>query len=147
MEFFTDRDLGGLIFPGILRAAGLTVHRHVDHFAPDALDVDWVPAVASRGWVILSSDRAMLRNPMERDAIMSSGARFFAVVGSSAPATELAENFVNTLAAIRRVITRQPAPFFAKIYRPSSSEPRRRAGRVEVILTKAGWLALKSAGR
>lgn len=147
MEFFTDRDLGGLIFPGILRAAGLTVHRHVDHFVADALDVDWVPAVASRGWIILSSDRAMLRNPLERDAIMSSGARFFAVVGSSVPAKDLAENFVNTLAAVERVITRQPAPFFAKVYRPSSNEPKRRAGRVEVVLTEAEWLKLKAAGR
>lgn len=32
--FFTDRDLGKR-FPDILREAGLTVQRHVDHFPHD----------------------------------------------------------------------------------------------------------------
>jgi hypothetical protein len=35
--FFTDRDLGKR-FPEILRAAGLTVQRHSDHFEPETPD-------------------------------------------------------------------------------------------------------------
>ena len=57
--FFTDRDLGAHIFPDHLRAAGLRVERHVDHFAHDAHDKDWLPEVARQGWVILSSDQRM----------------------------------------------------------------------------------------
>ncbi len=73
MVFFTDRDLGGVIFPRILREAGLTVEAHRDHFAPNARDEEWLPQVARREWIILSSDQNMLRVPLERDAIMRSG--------------------------------------------------------------------------
>ena len=50
LVFFTDRDLGAA-FPEILRAAGLTVERHRDYFAPDCPDEDWLaenPAAAGR---------------------------------------------------------------------------------------------------
>ncbi|MFL5385820.1 MAG: hypothetical protein ACJ8GN_25170 [Longimicrobiaceae bacterium] len=48
MEFFTDFNCGKQ-FPMLLRAAGLEVHMHVDHFAPDVDDAVWAPAVAARG--------------------------------------------------------------------------------------------------
>lgn len=45
--FFTDRDLGKQ-FPQILRDAGLTVERHMDHFAHDAPDAEWLEIVGKR---------------------------------------------------------------------------------------------------
>jgi hypothetical protein len=42
--FFTDRDLG-LQFPAVLRDAGLSVERHVDHFPPDCPDETWLREV------------------------------------------------------------------------------------------------------
>jgi hypothetical protein len=48
--FFTDRDLGTR-FPNLLAAAGLTVHRHRDHFPHDCPDEIWLPRVAEAGWI------------------------------------------------------------------------------------------------
>lgn len=39
---------------------------HRDHFPEDAADVEWLPEVAARGWVILSKDQF---NWLEREAI------------------------------------------------------------------------------
>jgi uncharacterized protein with PIN domain len=56
LTFFVDRALGKKYIPDILRAAGYRVEVHDDHFDKAASDVDWVPAVASRGWIILTKD-------------------------------------------------------------------------------------------
>lgn len=62
MEFFADRNLGVNIFPAILRAEGITVHLHQDHFPQDAADVVWMPEVARRGWPIISPDIRIFRD-------------------------------------------------------------------------------------
>lgn len=141
MEFFTDRDLGGHVFPGILREAGIAVHRHADHFRPDAPDTEWLPMVAERGWIILSNDRAILRRPLERDAVMQSGACLLVLIGGDAPAAQLARNFVNTLPQVQRLLAQTPPPFIAKVYRPSpvSAVESGTPGTVEVKLTVARW--------
>jgi uncharacterized protein with PIN domain len=56
LTFFVDRALGKKYIPDMLRAAGYRVEVHDDHFDKAASDVDWVPAVASRGWIILTKD-------------------------------------------------------------------------------------------
>jgi hypothetical protein len=87
VELFTDRNLGVNTFPEILRAAGITVHVHQDHFPPDAPDVVWMPEVARRGWPIISPDIRISRDQLEVDAIMTSGAAVFCLSGGTAPAT------------------------------------------------------------
>ena len=136
MEFFTDRDLGGAIFPNLLQQAGQTGHRHVDHFAPDAPDEQWLPTVAARGWIILSADQNILRTPLERDAVMNSGAALFILIGGNAPAAELAANFINTLPRITAFLDEHQPPFIAKVYRPNPRTDigRGRPGTVELKL-------------
>ena len=62
--FFTDRDLGKR-FPEILRAAGLTVERHADHFAHDCPDEDWLQSVGRRGWIAITHDSRIRYKPNE----------------------------------------------------------------------------------
>jgi hypothetical protein len=145
VEFFTDRDLGGEIFPRVLRGAGVRVHRHADHFPPDAPDHAWLPVVAERGWSILSNDLAILRRPLERDAVMRSRARLFVLVGGDARAADLAMNFVNTLPAVERFLARHPAPFIAKVYRPNpvSAIESGLPGSVELKLSLDDWKRLQ----
>jgi hypothetical protein len=51
--FFVDRCLGKAVAVA-LRTAGVEVHTHDDHFAQTTRDVDWIPEVTARGWVILT---------------------------------------------------------------------------------------------
>jgi hypothetical protein len=73
--FFTDRDLGRHKLPNLLRQGGLQVEVHHDHFEPDAADVDWLPKVAARGWIVLSNDQQIMRRPLEREAVRASGSK------------------------------------------------------------------------
>ena len=117
--FFVDRDLGRHTLPDALERAGLSVERHIDHFEQDALDEEWLPEVAARGWVIVTGDKRLLRRPLEVAAIRASKARVLVLVGNDARAIELATNFVNTLDRIREVLEEMDPPAVAKVYRPS----------------------------
>ena len=127
--YFTDRDLGRR-FPEILRAAGLTVERHDDHFDPQTPDVEWLEEIGNREWIAVSRDKRIRYKPNERDAVIRHRVGLLLVVGD-APFLALADNFVETLPKIERFLESHPPPFIAKIYRPSPGE-RRQGGRIEL---------------
>ena len=124
--FFTDRDLG-LRFPEILRAAGLSVERHRDHFAPDCADEVWLAEIGRRGWVAVTHDRRIRYKPNELAAIRRHSLRLLVVVGK-APFPVLAASFVNTASRIIGFLEQHPAPLIAKVYRASAAELSRNAG-------------------
>lgn len=66
--YYLDANLDGPDLVKALRDAGVHCEAHRDHFAPDAADEDWMPVVASRGWVIVTRDFAIKRRPTERVA-------------------------------------------------------------------------------
>src|SRR5262249_51331803 len=52
-------DLGRFAVPTALRAAGAIVEAHADHFAQDASDDEWLAAVGTRGWIVITKDTAI----------------------------------------------------------------------------------------
>lgn len=142
MEFFADRNLGRYDFPEYLRRSGLVVHAHDDHFAQDAPDTEWLPQVAGRGWIVLSADRVITRDPVELAAVMLSGVAMFCLVGGMAKAEDLAQNFVNTRDSIATFLEANPPPFVAKVYRPSplAAISRGVPGQVKRVMNYAEWL-------
>ncbi len=131
--FFTDRDLGSS-FPDILAAAGLSVERHRDHFAPDCADEVWLRSIGEQGWTALTHDRRIRYKPNERNAVIRHGVRLLVIVGNASH-SDLAHAFVTTLPRIRRFLDRNRPPFIGKVYRPTPAEVARRRnapGRVEL---------------
>jgi len=141
VEFFADRDLGRYEFPNALRSAGLVVHAHTDHFPPMSPDHEWLPQAAANGWIVLTNDRKIRSRSLELRAVMSSGARVLALVGGSLPAAELARNFINTLEKIRTLVADTPAPWIARLYRPSpvTGVALGRSGSIKLIVTLDEW--------
>lgn len=125
--FFVDRALGNRVFPDMLTEAGIAVERHADHFAPDAPDVDWIPAVAGQGWYALTQDKRILKNRAEREAVIASGLGFFYLTGANASMHEVALNFVISHGAVLRFLTRTERPFIASLQRGRGGH----AGRVD----------------
>ena len=118
--FFTDRDLGKR-FPEILRAAGLTVERHADHFAQDCPDEDWLEATGQRGWIAVTHDGRIRYKPNELAAVMRHRVPLLVLIGH-APYPQLAHTFVATLPRIMRFIGQHEPPYIAKVYQPSPKE-------------------------
>lgn len=130
--FFTDRDLGTR-FPEIMSAAGIHVRRHRDLFPHDCPDEVWLEAVGRNGWVAVSHDARIRYKPNERAAVVEHKARLLVVVGK-APFPELARNFVATLPRITDFVGRHPAPWIAKVYRPSPAETAKKADALGSVL-------------
>lgn len=118
--FFTDRDLGKR-FPDILRAAGLTVERHSDHFAHDCPDEKWLETIGRQGWVAITHDGRIRYKPNELAAVMAHRVALLVVIGH-APYPQLAQAFVASIDRVLAFLDHHTPPFIAKVYRASSTE-------------------------
>jgi len=96
---------------------GARVQMHRAHFDEDARDVDWLPVIAAREWVVLSKDQY---NWLERRAIKNARGRAFLLVRGELSGHEQALIVCKALPKMLRILDLTPRPFIAKIYRDGS---------------------------
>ena len=110
LTFFLDHQIGRYVVAELLRAAGATVEVHLDHFNGDAPDTDWIPEVARRNWVLITKDKNIRRNPLERAAYVSAGLRGFVATGQDMSGVDLGDLLVRRLdGMLRRAYNRGKA--------------------------------------
>jgi hypothetical protein len=113
--FFLDRNLGRNKFSNILRAQGLRIEVHDDHFSPDASDPEWLTEVGERGWVVVTVDRRIRYRQLEWLAFKAGMVRAFAFSSGNLRAEEMAGIFLKALPKIRRFLEEEQPPFLATI--------------------------------
>ena len=118
--FFIDRCLGGKCIAEVLRRSGITVEIHDEHFDKGAQDVEWIPQVGQRGWIVLTKDKNISKNHLERLAVASAGVKMFILASQPLSGSEMAEIFLKAIVAMQEFVRKHPAPFIAKIYRNGS---------------------------
>lgn len=123
--YFTDRDLGKQ-FPLRLRAAGLQVEWFFDHFGDATPDTEWLSAIGSREWVVVTHDERIRYKANELAAVVQHRVAMLLVVGH-APFPKLAEHFVHTLPRIQAFVDTHRPPYIAKVFRPTPKELARHA--------------------
>jgi hypothetical protein len=115
LVFFTDRDLGSR-FPSVLRAAGVRIETHGDHFGPDTQDEKWIGEIGRRGWIAITRDARIRYSPLALRVLMESGEHIFILVGKLTTA-DAADTFLRWREKIALTVADEPAPFIAKIRR------------------------------
>jgi hypothetical protein len=138
--YFTDRDLGKR-FPEILTAAGLTVERHHDFFAPAGSDEQWLEHCGRNRRIAITHNERIRYTPNELAAVVRHRVALLVVVGK-VPHADLAHSFVNTLPRIEAFLDEHEPPYIAKVYRPSISELARHADASGSVLL---WYTTKPA--
>jgi len=113
--FFLDRNLGRNKFSNILRAKGLRIEVHDDHFNPDASDPEWLTEVGKREWVVVTVDRRIRYRQLEWLAFKAGMVRAFAFSSGNLRAEEMARIFLKALPKIGRFLEEEQAPFLATI--------------------------------
>lgn len=98
-----------------LREQGFAVELLEDRFANDAADEEWLPEVGELGWLILTKDDKIRRRPVERDALLRSGARAFVLPSGNMSGSEMAATVVKSLPKIQRFVSKHQPPFIARI--------------------------------
>ncbi len=99
--------------------AGARVELHRDHFRDDAPDVEWPGEVGERGWVVITKDDAIRRNPLELHALLTGNVRAFILTSANMTGGEMAELLVGHLGRIERLARRRRGPFVALVTRSS----------------------------
>ena len=105
----------------ILRAAGLKVIVHDDHFPQDSKDPEWLAAAGKNKWIVVTRDEHIRYRVAEKQAIRRWKVRAFVLVARGNLRIEvLADILLKALPKIRRLATKQSPPFIAKIWRDGS---------------------------
>jgi hypothetical protein len=112
--FFVVRCLGRHV-GFVLRASGLHVELHADHFADDADDQTWISEVGQRGWVVLTKDKAISRRPVELHAVKTARVRMFTLATGDMTGEQMAGVFVANRLKMGRFIKKHPPPFIARV--------------------------------
>ena len=99
------------------RDGGHLAELYDDHFPQNAADVEWIPVVVARGWVIVSRDQAIHRNPLERAVLFRAGARAFILTSSNVTGVEAGTIFLRHIEKIEALVREKPPPFIARVNR------------------------------
>jgi hypothetical protein len=124
--FFLDRALESQALRHALVASRLRVEMHGAHFPADAPDIQWLPEIASRGWIVLSTDQF---NWLERRAIVAANGRAFLLMSGILRGSEQVSLTLGALPRILNILKNKPAPFIAKIYTRSRVQIMQDPGR------------------
>jgi 5S rRNA maturation endonuclease (ribonuclease M5) len=117
--FFIDRCLGNKLIVETLRSAGVNVEIHDDHFGKNTQDVDWIPEIGKRGWVILTKDARIGKNKIERLAVADARVRMFVLVSQNLSGADMANILLKAIPEMQKFILKNIAPFIAKVDRDS----------------------------
>ena len=115
--FFVDRSLGGKLVVEALRAGGATVIAHDDVFPQDTPDIDWLAEAGRQGWVVLTKDSAIRRNPHEKAMYQDAGVRVFALTRKDLSGQEMSQIFADALPGMLKRATIVTPPFLFSISR------------------------------
>ncbi len=94
---------------------GLSVEAHDDHFSPETPDVDWIEACGQNSWVIISSDKAIKKNYLEKQAIVTSKVAAFFFTSTSITSDQQILAVSLALRRIANLVLNQSRPFIARI--------------------------------
>lgn len=117
-----DRSSGKYELVDGLKNLGLNVERHDDHFSQTTLDVEWILHCGENQWVIVSSDRNIKKNTLERQAILNAKVAAFFFTSASISSKQQIEAFSKALKRISYFVLNLERPFIARISPDGSVE-------------------------
>jgi hypothetical protein len=91
--------------------------QHVTHFARGVRDEEWLPLVGKNGWVLLTTDKQLRYNLLERRALQRNAVREFVFASGNISGAEMAEALALAIPKMRKLCRRIHPPFVAAITR------------------------------
>ena len=100
-----------------LSKLGVPFERHLAHFSPGAPDETWLPLVGANGWILLTSDKRIRYNLLEKHALKIHAVREFVFTSGNMSGQDMAEALTLALQKMRNLCRRTKPPFVASITR------------------------------
>ena len=121
ITFFADRSSGKQLAER-LKEIDLNIEKHDDHFEQNTLDVVWLEECGNRDWVIISSDKAIKKNFLEKQALMKSNLTSFFFTTANLISEQQFQIVEKAIKRIANVISSNKKPFIAKLDKESGVE-------------------------
>lgn len=100
----------------VLQQAGHIAHvQGPDTFGTGTPDVDWLPQVGARGWILITKDKNIRKREIELRALKQSRVRAFVLTAGGLKGEEQAHVFREALPAMLRLLRRKAASFVARV--------------------------------
>jgi hypothetical protein len=100
----------------VLREAGHVAHiQGPSTFGTGTADVDWLPKVGTRRWVLITKDQNIRKREIELRALQKSGVRAFVLTAGGLSGDDQARVFREALPAMLRLLRRHPGSFIARV--------------------------------
>ena len=118
-EFFVDFCLGKRLVAD-LRGQGFIVHTLESVYGvqgPYTPDATWLAKAGSEGWTVLTKDKRIISQPLERGAIEAAKAKVFCLTVGTMRGQAQRDRILGHLQRIIRLSQRKTGPFVYGIYR------------------------------
>jgi hypothetical protein len=89
--------------------------RHGNHFSPGTEDTNWLPFVGQKGWLLVTKDKKIRYNELEKAAVLRHRVREFYFSSGNYSGAEMAEMLVVALPEMAKIYRKHGAPFIASI--------------------------------
>jgi hypothetical protein len=100
-----------------LTKLGVPFERHLAHFPSGTLDETWLPLVGSKEWVLLTTDKRIRYNTLERHALKENRVREFVFASGNLSGQDMALALSRALPKMLRLCRKLKPPFVASITR------------------------------
>src|SRR5260370_39898673 len=98
-----------------LESAEIEFVQHGSKFRSGEFDEVWLPVVGNAGWAVLTCDKRIRYNQLEREKIIEHGIREFVFTSGNLNGAQMGEILKKALPSMRRMFHEYPAPFIATI--------------------------------
>ena len=118
LAYWFDRCLGRAA-PDAFEREGFETHRYEELYPdePDVADALWIPAVTARGWVIVTKDAAITRNPAEIAALRQASARFVCLAAQGMTGPDQIECLLRHWRTVEGQLRSRKPPVIVKVLR------------------------------
>ena len=96
---------------------GIRFERHLAHFERGTSDETWLPFVGSNGWILLTNDKRIRYNLLEKRALEIHVVREFVFTSGNMSGQDMAAVLEEALNKMRSFCRRTEPPFVASITR------------------------------
>lgn len=121
-EFFVDECVAARPVADMLRAAGHLAHVQYDTFGSGTPDLEWLPEVGARGWILLTKDKQIRKREIELRALRQAGVRAFVLTAAGLTGREQADVLERALPRMIRLLRRKAVTFVARVTAGSNVE-------------------------
>lgn len=114
VTFFFDNNLSHHLAEGMKAFLEDAVHLQ-DEFPKNAEDADWLPTIGKRGWILVTRDERIRKNPAEIKAYRKHRVGAFFLGGKNRSRCELIRQLVRNWPRMKELSAKTPKPFAFRI--------------------------------